>query len=412
MTPAPCRRLAAAGAWLPAAAGAWLLAAAPLAAVEYYRADRFGTPLTALDGVPDADSGYVLAVDSAAEADAAGLTARRLLLRGGAEVREWRRSAEPAGVELEQELDAGRVVAERRYDAAGRLVDERSYGAAGELLLLEVLLYRGSDLYRVERYDGEGELLAADDYDLTAGGRLRRFTRLPGPAAGAAAAGPAVLALVFGGGDLLEERHGAGAAELIVRTAEGAEYAREEWAGDQLLAARRPAPAVPAAPVAFGAPRAETSFDGRAATRSETNYDDQGRPALVRVFAADEAPAAGDATATGDGGLLLEERRYRYHPDGTLASLEVAGERGLETYAYAYEGAGRRIREEYRRRGRVLRVTTFPAPGEQVDEVYGADGTVLRVFRRDRTPVREELLRDGTVLRARDLTPPPPAGAP
>ena len=410
MTPAPGRRRAAAVAWLQAAAGAWLLAAAPLAAVEYYRADRFGTPLAALDGAPDAESGYVLAVDSAAEADAAGLTARRRLLRGGAEVREWRRSAEPAGVELEQELEAGRVVAERRYGAAGRLVDERSYGAAGELRYLDVLLYRGSDLYRVERYDAEGELLAADDYDLTAGGRLRRFTRLPGPAAGAAAAGPAVLALVFGAGELLEERHGAGAAELIVRTAEGAEYAREEWAGDQLLVARRPVPAVPAALVASGGPRAETSFDGRAGTRSETTYDDRGRPALVRVFAAGESPAAG---AIGDGGRLLEERRYRYHPEGTLASLEVAGERGLETYVYAYDGAGRRIREEYRRRGRVLRVTTFPAPGEQVDEVYGADGTVLRVFRRDRTPVREELLRDGTVLRARDLTPPPqPAGAP
>lgn len=405
MTPAPGRRRAAAVAWLPAAAGAWLLAAAPLAAVEYYRADRFGTPLTALDGAPDADSGYVLAVDSAAEAAAAGLTARRLLLQGGAEVREWRRSAESADTELEQELEAGRVVAERRYDAAGLLVDKRSYGVAGELLLLEVLLYRGSDLHRVERYDAEGELLAADDYDLTVSGRLRRFTRLPGPAAGAAAAGPAVLALVFGDGELLEERHGAGAAELIVRTAEGAEYAREEWAGDQLLAARRPVPAVPAAPIASGAPRAETSFDGRAGTRSETTLDDQSRPAVVRVFAAGE-----DAGASG---RLLEERRYRYYPEGTLASLEVTGERGLETYVYAYDGAGRRVREEYRRRGRVLRVTTFPAPGEQVDEVYGADGTVLRVFRRDRTPVREELLRDGTVLRARDLTPPPqPAGAP
>ena len=395
MTPAPRRRRAAAAA---AALLTALLPAAPLAAVEYYRADRFGTRLAALEGAPGSGSGFVLAVDSAAEAAAAGLAARRRLLEDGAAVREWRRSVEPTGVELEQELEAGRVVAERHYGDAGRLLDERRYGAAGELLHLDVLLYRGSDLYRVERYDAEGELVAADDYDLTAGGRLRRFARLPGPAAGAGGGSGAVLALVFGAGELLEERHGAGDAELIVRAAGGAEYAREEWAGERLLTARRPAPA------ALSAPAAEISFDGRAATRTETTRDARGRPALVRVFAAAE-----DAEDAEEGGGLLEERRYRYHPDGTLASLEVAGERGLETYRYAYDGAGRRIREEYRRRGRVLRVSTFPAPGEQVDEVYGADATVLRVYWRDRTRVREELLRDGAVIRARDL--PAPEGA-
>ena len=395
MTPAPRRRRAAAAA---AALLTALLPAAPLAAVEYYRADRFGTRLAALEGAPGSDSGFVLAVDSAAEAAAAGLAARRRLLEGGAAVREWRRRVEPTGVELEQELEAGRVVAERHYDDAGRMLDERRYGAAGELLQLDVMLYRGSGLYRVERYDAEGELLAADDFDLTAGGRLRRFARLPGPAAGAGAGSGAVLALVFGAGELLEERHGAGGAELIVRAAGGAEYAREEWAGERLLTARRPAPAAPAAPAA------EISFDGRAATRTETTRDARGRPALVRVYAAAE-----DAEAAEEGAGLLEERRYRYHPDGTLASLEVAGERGLETYRYAYDGAGRRIREEYRRRGRVLRVSTFPAPGEQVDEVYGADATVLRVYWRDRTRVREELLRGGAVIRARDL--PPPEGA-
>lgn len=376
MTPAARPRRAAAAALLAA-----LLPAAPLAAVEYYRADRFGTRLAALEGA--SGSGFVLAVDSAAEAAAAGLAARRRLLEDGAAVREWRRSVESTGVELEQELEAGRVVAERHYDDAGRQLDERRYGAAGELLQLDVMLYRGSDLYRVERYDAEGELVAADEYDLTVGGRLRRFTRLPGAAAGAGSGSGAVLALVFGAGELLEERHGAGDAELIVRAAGGAEYAREEWAGERLLAARRPASAAAAA---------ETSIDGRAATRTETTRDAEGRPALVRVYAAAEA-----------GGGLLEERRYRYHPEGALASLEVAGERGLETYRYAYDGAGRRIREEYRRRGRVLRVSTFPAPGERVDEVYGADATVLRVYWRDRARVREEVLRDGVVIRARDL---------
>lgn len=386
MTPAPRRGRARFAAVVTAV---WLLAGAPLAAVEYFRADRFGTPLAALAGAPGSAAGFVLAVDSAAEAEAAGLAARRLLLKDGAAVREWRRIAAAGGEpELEQELEEGRVVAERRYDAAGLLQEERHFSPAGELRQREVLVYRGSDLRRVERYDAGGALLATDSYDLTAAGRLRRFTRIP--AAGRGGAGrPAVLGLVFRAGELIEERHGAGDGELIVRAAGGAEYAREEWAGERLLAAQRPAP---------GGPGAGTSFDGRAATRSETIHDARGRPTLVRVYA---APAAGAA------GALLEEQRYQYHPDGTLASLEVDGGRGLETYRYAYDGAGRRVREEYRRRGRLLRVTTFPAPGERVEEVYGADGTVWRVFWRDQTREREELLRAGEVVRTRDLAPLP-----
>ena len=368
---------------------AGLLAAAPLGAVEYYRADRFGTPLAPLagaPGAPGADSGFVLAVESAAEAEAAGLTGlagRRRLLHDGEQVREWHRIGS-----VELELEAGKVIVERLHDGRGRLQEERRYNAAGELLQREVLVYRGAGLHQVERYDGAGTLLETERYDLTAGGRLRRFAHLPAPAAGAggAAGAAAVLDLVFHRGEVIEERHGAAAAELIVRFAGGAEYAREEWADERLLAAHR----------AAAGPAPATRVDGRAETRSETAYDAAGRPAVVRVYAAGE-PDGGAAAP------LLEERRYEYHPDGALAALEIAGALGIETYRYTYDGSGRRLREEYRRRGRVQRVTTFPAPGERLDEVYGEDDTVLRVWWRDATRVREEVLRGGEVVRARDL---------
>ena len=366
----------------------------PLAAAEYYRADRFGTPLEPLDGDPGPNAGFVLAVDSAAEAAAAGLQARRRLLQGGATVHEWRRTAAGEG-SLEQELEAGRMVAERRYDGAGLLLEERRFAAGGALHRRDVLRYRGSALYQVETYDASGALLATDSFDLTAAGRLRRFTRIPVPAASGAAA-PSVLSLVFGRGQVIEERHGVGEDELIVRSAGGAEYAREEWAGDRLLAEHR------APPAAAGEPAAATSVDGLAGTRTETTNDAAGRPEVIRRYAVSGAD-------TGD--RLLEERRFRYHADGSLASLEVAGESGIETYRFTYDAGGRRVREEYRRRGRVVRVTTYPTPEERIDEVYGGDDTVLRVFWRDQVRVREELLRDGALIRTHEPAPATAAGA-
>ena len=359
----------------------------PLAAAEYYRADRFGTPLEPLDGDPGPGAGFVLAVDTAAEAEAAGLQQRRRLLQGGETVHEWRRKAAGEG-SLEQELEAGRMVAERRYDDAGLLLEERRFAAGGGLHRRDVLRYRGSTLYRVETYDGAGALLATDSFDLTAAGRLRRFTRIPAPAVTGATA-PSVLSLVFGRGQVIEERHGVGDDELIVRSAGGTEYAREEWAGDRLLAEHR-------SPPAAGEPAAATSVDGLAGTRTETTSDAAGRPELVRRYAVNGAD---------DGDRLLEERRFHYHPDGSLASLEVAGESGIETYRYTYDAGGRRVREEYRRRGRVVRVSTYPSPEERIDEVYSADDTVLRVFWRDQVRVREELLRDGAVIRTHEPAP-------
>ena len=370
---------------------AWV-ATVPLAAAEYYRADRFGTPLEPLAGDPGPGAGFVLAVDTAAEAEAVGLEARRRLLQGGETVHEWRRSAAGEG-SLEQELEAGRMVAERRYDGAGLLLEERRFGVTGALHRRAVLRYRGSTLYQVETYDAAGALLATDSFDLTAAGRLRRFTRTPEPVASGGAAAT-VLSLVFGRGEVIEERHGVGDDELIVRSAGGTEYAREEWAGDRLLAEHRSPPAAAGAPAA-------TSVDGLAGTRTQTTNDAAGRPAVVRRYAVSDAD---------DGGRLLDERRFRYHADGSLASLEVAGESGIETYRYTYDAGGRRVREEHRRRGRVVRVTTFPTSEERIDEVYSADGTVLRVFWRNQVRVREELLRDGVLIRAHEPAPSPAVG--
>ena len=381
------RAVAAGGCAAVAACAALLLAGTPpAAAVEYYRSDAHGTRLARLDGDPASHPEYALAVDAAGEAQAAGLAARRRLLRAGTVVTEWRRSADGDG-SVERELQAGQVVAERRYDDAGRLLEESHFAAAGDLLRRAVLIYRGATLRRIQRYDGGGELTATEDYELTSSGRLRGFSHTPAdpsgtadPARSADPAGTAVVHFLFHQGELVEERRRAGQAEVILRFRGGEQLAAEQWRGEQLVTARS----------------AGARIDHRRGTRTETTVDGAGRVETERVY---------DIAGGEDAARLLEERSYRYRDDGTVRSLQVIGQSGRETVDYEFGDHGRLLREQVRRRGRLVRVVSYPSPGERVEEVHGADNTVLRVIWRDDQPIREELVSDGEVVRSRDLAP-------
>ena len=380
------RRPAAAGRFGVLAACAALLVSGtwPAAAVDYYRSDAHGTRLARLDGDPAGHRGYALAVDTPDEAQAAGLSARRRLLQAGALITEWRRRAAGDG-SVEHELEAGQVVAERRYDAAGRLLEERRFSAAGNLVRRAVLVYRAGALRRIDRYDGAGALTATEEYDLTSSGRLRRFSHTPvepsvpdGPAGPGTAGGTSVDFLFFRG-ELIEERRREGDAEVILRLRGGEPLATEQWQGERL--------------VSEGS--AGARIDHAAATRTETTVDAAGRVESERVY---------DVAAGEDDARLVEERRYRYRADGSVLSLQVIGASGREAVDYEFGDDGRLVRERVRRRGRLVRVTSYPSPEERVVEVHAEDDTVLRVTWRGDEPIREELLHGGEVVRTRELT--------
>ena len=381
------RRPAAAGGFSVLAACAALLVSGtwPAAAVDYYRSDAYGTRLARLAGDPAGHRGYALAVDTPGEAQAAGLSARRRLLQAGAVIAEWRRRPDGDG-SVEHELEADQVVAERRYDDTGRLLEERRFSAAGDLVRRAVLIYRGGRLRRIDRYDGAGALTATEEYDLTRGGRLRRFSHTPAdpPVADATAdAGNATgtsVDFLFFRGELIEERRRAGDAEVILRFLGGEPLATEQWQGERL--------------VSEGS--AGARIDHAAATRTETTVDAAGRVESERVY---------DVAAGEDDARLVEERRYRYRPDGSVLSLQVIGRSGTEAVDYEFGDGGRLVRERVRRRGRLVRVTSYPSPEERVVEVHAEGDTVLRVTWRGDEPIREELLRGGEVVRTRELAP-------
>lgn len=366
-----------------------LIGAPPAAAIEYYRSNAHGTRLARLAGDPAVHTGYTLAVDAPEEAQAAGLVARRRLLNAGSLVAEWRRRADGEG-SVERELQANDVVAERRFGAGGRLLEERRFDAAGHLLWRAVLTYAGGALRSIHRYDGAGQLTATEEYELTSDGRLRGFSHTPAPAAESSdvpvtAEAPvrSILHFLFHRGELIEERRREGDGEVIVRFRDGEQRAAE-WRGEHLVSERG----------------AGARIDHAGGTRTETSVDAAGRVQSERVW--DIADGDGD----GDGGeRLREERTYRYRADGSLVSMQVIGRAGLEVTNYDFGDDGRLVREQVRRRGRLVRVTSYPAPGERVEEVHARGNTVLRVIWRDGEPIREELLADGEVVRFRDLSP-------
>ena len=367
------------GRWLLVGLGVVAIAAAA-AAVDYFEADRFGTALAPLDGSATGRPEWVLAVDSAAEAAAAGLLERRRLLRDGTVLQEWRSAATGAGT-VERELQQGRVVAEQVRGPTGLLTEERWFTPDGELQRHDLWSYSGTALRRVDSFDGGGALLASATYALTAAGRLRHFTHTaapvePAPTGAAAGAGPAVheLSLVFRAGDLVELRRADGREELIRRyeTPGGR-------SGDQPSAA-------PERPARAAAPE----------TRTEISYDAAGRVARMRVYATAAEPRPEQRVQGAPQDALLQDRMFHYNDDGTLRLLEVlgsgAGSAGRETWAYTYDESGRQIAEEYRRRGAVVRISTFPSATERVDRLYRGGVAFLRQVWRAGVKLSEELL--------------------
>ena len=346
------------------------LAAAAVAGwtVDYFEADRHGTALAPLAAERAERPGWVLAVDSRAEAAAAGRLARRRLLHGGSVLQEWRTETVAQGT-VEREFRHGRVVAERLQGPDGLLLEERRFTPAGELQQRNRWSYSDGGLRHVQSFDGAGEMIAAATYALSTAGRLRHFTHAAGgvtppPTAAGPGRDPDVyeLSLVFAAGNLIEQRLAYGGAELVRR----------------YPAAGRPEGGPAPAEAASTAPEI--------ATGTEVSYDAAGRVARVRVYArgADSEPE------------LREERIHHYNSEGMLRLLEVVDARvdgaGRETWEYAYGASGRLLREEYRRRGALVRVSTFPTEEQRVDLFYRRGHAFLRQVWRGGVKLGEELL--------------------
>jgi YD repeat-containing protein len=299
----------------------------------------------------------------------------RTLLYEGQELRRWEHEADEQriyrGSELEQRL---------RYDSQNRLIEDRLY--SGGLLSSRTAYYYSRDvLERTETFGPDGLLLYRDFYKLSPDGQLRRVTREDPQQQQAQR-----LALGEGARGAGEERYGDSREQRINRyDRQGRLVEREHWYGGQLMERERFA--YRGEEDILERSRLEEFSPERTTRRS---YDAEGRVVLIEATDRDGRIERTVHVRDGQGRIVETTRR---------------GPGGIENWLFEYDAGKEPVREEYRVRGSLERVTLYSAEGEErlrVEELYRDGRLFMRVHYRSGQKVKEEVLKNGEVVRVRE----------
>ena len=364
----------------------------------HYRSNEIGIPFERILPAQAGDHRFVL-VDTPAVEQGETTLADRVLLEDGREVRRWatRRSAD-GGLLAEYDYVGGELVDERVYHSDARLSDTYAY-AGGELVNRTSYTYEPRAV-RVESTDADGSVRYRATYELAATGQVRDFVRLaPGQDRFDAR-------FVFGGGALVEEIVTAGSTRLVSRYLAGARYRVEEWRDGVLHSVRD----------------LERSPDGLLITETRTELATD-RRTHTRFDAAGQAIEV----ITDERGTRVASVRHRRDDAGRIVTTQRETGAGDERWDFEYTvdaptaaaaagGPDDRLREvRHRQNGELVSVTTYQESGgseasgseagggpplRQID--YYRDGVPYRrVFFRGDERLREQILRDGAVIRER-----------
>ncbi len=346
-----------------------LLCAQDTPAIRYYISNELGMALEEIGWYRREEFPYILVVRKEASRET------RTLLYEGQELRRWEYEADEQriyrGSELEQRL---------RYDSQNRLMEDQSY-IGGLLSRRTVYFYNRDVLERTETFDPDGLLLYRDFYKLSPDGQLRRVTR-DDPQQQQAQR----LALGDGARGAGEERYGDSREQRINRyDRQGRLVEREHWYGGQLM--EREHFEYRGGEDILESSRLEEFSLERTTRRS---YDDEGR--VVRIEVTD-----------GDG--RIERTVHVRDGQGRIVETTRRGPRGIENWLFEYGPGEDPVREEYRVRGSLERITLYSAEGEErfrVEELYREGRLFMRVHYRSGQKVKEEVLRNGEVVRVRE----------
>jgi hypothetical protein len=119
------------------------------------------------------------------------------------------------------------------------------------------------------------------------------------------------------------------------------------------------------------------------------SYDDEGR--VVEIEVTEE-------------GEQTERTVHRRDARGRIVETTKRGPRGVEHWRYEYGAEDALLREEYRVRGSLERITRYSEQeGLRVDELYREGRPFMRVHYQSEQKVKEEFLRNGEVVRVREF---------
>lgn len=296
---------------------------------------------------------------------------------GATEVTRWERAKGADGAVEERVLEAGVLASVNSYRSDGRMVGQVAYvdGKVSEELTFRYV--RGL-LRTVESRSPAGELLWTVAYETGPRGVLRA-TRRTGTEAESAAFG-------FAGSRLQEETLVSSDRTVVLRY--DGEGRRVVW---------------------------------------EVTKGDGGKDSLLRGTYSEYDPGSGKLVHEEDrGGAELTERRYdaagnlveevlsrdgkpvatlehRYDTQGRRISSERRSEDGREVTTYGYGADGKLQWEEYRDRGTLRRRIVYTGENSRYEDIIQSERLALRITYAGDAKVREEVVRDGKVVRARDL---------
>ncbi|UCF98761.1 MAG: hypothetical protein JSV89_04305 [Spirochaetaceae bacterium] len=346
-----------------------MLYAQEVRSVRYYVSNDLGMALEEIGQHQQEEFPYILVVESEGK-----LVTRTLYHRGEA-LRRWE-----IGPTEERNYRGAVLEQKRRFDDSGRLLEEQIF-QEGSLSERTVYYYNRETLDRTETFGPEGELLHSDEYWLSPDGQLRRVTRDQGDRQA-----DQRLALSGGSRGILEERYGNARETRINRYDKNGRLVEQEYWYEGRLSEResfqyRGDSDLPLSFLLEELPQERTTL---------RTYDQEGR--LVRIEVTDH-------------GRESEQTVHVRDAQGRIVETTTRGSRGIENWLFQYGPDDDLVREEYRVRGSLERVTLYSVQDQvstRLEELYREEQIFMRIYYEAERKVKEEFLRNGEVVRVRE----------
>jgi YD repeat-containing protein len=340
--------------------------------VLYYRSNEQGMLLARVPAALKDQSRWVLKVTREGTAE------DRRLYDNGKEVHRWQVSWNAERTErVERESAGGTLAARRFYGEDGSLLKEEEY-RDGKLSKTTRYLYEGGRLARTRETGADGKAVSSETYVYADDGRLREVRRRTSEGA------LDVSAWVVGRSGLAEQRSLVDGMLFVERyDPEGRLIDREKLVNGTGVSVERFSYGQASGKLASSVERRPAD-----ATVIERTYDDEGRLVL-------ETTRVQDA--------VRETSAWERDAKGRVIARTRRGPDGLEVWKYAYTGAGSLQKEEYTRRGLLVKVIAYGEGKRRTEELYRGGELFLKIFYDGERRLREEVYSGGALIRARDL---------
>lgn len=292
-------------------------------------------------------------------------------------LREFRRAAGPGTTVREEEYSGEALVAVRLLDAEGRDVSEELY-SDGELSERREYRYRDGRVVRRLVFNSEGEQYRSDEYRYGSGGALSQVRSVDADGVGRTAYYAAL------DGRLIEEYHELPQLSIRVRyLRNGLPSDRTEFRNNELSLS-----------VLYEYDAAHES------TLTATRETDHERGTeTVRRYNLDGEIAE---EAVYQDGRLQTGFQYSYD-EGLLVERRGIGRAAAELETYEYDEEGELLLVRFLSGGVVRRERSYLDNGAYTDLLYRGGEAVLRTHYSDDRRIREEVIRDGLVVRTREF---------